>query len=211
MYQESIEELIGIPILKITQGQEISFHGAGREDVDARMLGSGRPFVMEIKEPKKRFVDLHKLEKKINKCARGKVKVTKLRVANKDVVRKYKKAEGAEKIYRAIVEFGRNVSTDELKQVESTLSNTIISQQTPNRVLHRRANLTRERYIYQAKTRRMSQNRAEIRIHCQGGLYIKELINGDEGRTKISVASILGVEASTLELDVLSVVIGDLK
>ncbi len=211
MYQESIEELIGIPMMEITQGQEISFHGAGREDVDARMLGSGRPFVLEIKEPKKRFIDLHELEEKINKYARGKVKVTRLCFANKDVVRKYKKAEGAEKIYRAIVEFGRNVSTDELKQVEETLSNTIISQQTPKRVLHRRANLTRERYIYEAKTKRMSQNRAEIRIHCQGGLYIKELITGDEGRTKTSVASILGVKASTLELDVLSVVTGDIK
>lgn len=27
------------------------FHGAGREDVDVRMLGSGRPFVIEMQEP----------------------------------------------------------------------------------------------------------------------------------------------------------------
>jgi tRNA pseudouridine synthase 10 len=69
-YQESVEELIGIPILKVAKGVEIAFHGAGREDVDARMLGSGRPFVLEVKEPRKRFFDLQKLEQTINKLAK---------------------------------------------------------------------------------------------------------------------------------------------
>ncbi|MDH5494918.1 MAG: tRNA pseudouridine(54/55) synthase Pus10, partial [Candidatus Bathyarchaeota archaeon] len=50
-YQESVEEFIGIPLLEMAEGEEIAFHGAGREDVDARMLGSGRPFVLEVKEP----------------------------------------------------------------------------------------------------------------------------------------------------------------
>jgi len=33
-------------------------HGMGREDVDARMLGRGRPFIIEIKEPRRRHFDL---------------------------------------------------------------------------------------------------------------------------------------------------------
>jgi tRNA pseudouridine synthase 10 len=45
-----------------------------------------------------------------------------------------------------------------------------------------------------------------MRIQCQGGLYIKELITGDEGRTTPSVAEILNVEAKPLELDVLNVI-----
>lgn len=211
MYEDSIEELIGIPMMDVTEGVEIALHGAGREDVDARMLGSGRPFVLEIKEPKKRFADLKQLEQRINEQAKGKIKVHKLKFADKDTVRKYKKAETAEKIYRTIVEFGRNVSDEELEKVEIALSNSRIRQQTPTRVLHRRANLMREKYIYEAKTKRLSQNRAEIKIHCQGGLYIKELVTGDEGRTKTSVAGILGVEATPLKLDVLSVVTGEQK
>ncbi|MCW4052629.1 MAG: tRNA pseudouridine(54/55) synthase Pus10 [Candidatus Bathyarchaeota archaeon] len=211
LYEDSIEELIGIPMMDVTEGVDIALHGAGREDVDARMLGSGRPFVLEIKEPRKRFFDLEQLEEKINDEAKGKVKVHKLKFADKDTVREYKKAEKAEKIYRTIVEFGRNVTDEELEKVETTLSNSKISQQTPTRVLHRRANLVREKYIYEAKTKRMSQNRAEIRIHCQGGLYIKELVTGDDGRTKTSVASILGIKATPLQLDVLSVVTGAQK
>lgn len=210
-YQESVEELIGIPMLKMTEGEEMAFHGAGREDVDARMLGSGRPFVLEVKEPKRRFIDLQKLEQTINKGAKGKVEVRKLRFADKNVVRRFKKAEAAEKIYRVIVEFDHDVSAEELTRIEQTLSNATVRQQTPKRVLHRRADLTREKYIYKAKVKRLSHNRAEMQVRCQGGLYIKELVTGDEDRTEPSVASILDTKATPLQLDVLSVVAGEKK
>jgi tRNA pseudouridine synthase 10 len=210
-YQESVEEFVGIPILEMTDGKDIAFHGAGREDVDARMLGSGRPFVLEVKEPKKRFIDLQKLEQTINKRAKGKVEVHNLCFADKDVVRRFKKAEAAEKIYRVRIEFDQDVSDEELERIEKTLSNATVRQQTPQRVLHRRANLVREKYIYKAKVKRLSHNRAEMQIRCQGGLYIKELVNGDEGRTEPSIASILDTKATPLQLDVLSVVTGEEK
>lgn len=204
-YQDSVEELIGLPLLKMVQGEEMAFHGAGREDVDARMLGSGRPFVLEIKQPKKRYIELRELEKIINKQADGKIEVLDLHVANKEVVRRLKRAELTEKTYRTIVEFGRDVSDKELENIEEILSEAIIRQRTPRRVLHRRSDLTREKYIYKANTKRMSHNRVEMQIRCQGGLYIKELITGDDGRTNPSVASILEVKATPLQLDVLKV------
>jgi tRNA pseudouridine synthase 10 len=210
-YEESVEEFVGIPIIKAAEGREISLHGAGREDVDARMLGTGRPFVLEVKEPKKRFVDLHELERAINEGANGKVEVSGLRFADKNTVRHTKKAEASEKIYCATVRFSRQVSDEKLGKIEKALSEATIYQQTPRRVLHRRADLMREKYIYAAKVKRLSRNRAEIRIRCQGGLYIKELITGDEGRTNPSVASISGTGATTAKLDVLSVVAGDKK
>ena len=58
MYPESVEELSSKPLLEATQGEETFFHASGREDIDARMLGTGRPFVIEVSKPKKRFVDL---------------------------------------------------------------------------------------------------------------------------------------------------------
>ena len=45
----------------------------------------------------------------------------------------------------------------------------------------------RKKYIYELKTRKVQPNRAELVLRCQGGLYIKELISGDGGRTKPSV------------------------
>ena len=206
MYPESIEELIAKPTLEKTLGEKASFHASGREDVDARMLGRGRPFVIEIKKPKKRFINLHDLENSINTQAQGKVEVRNLRLANKDIVRKIKKAEAAEKVYRAIIEFDRHVRDEELRNLEKALTNVVVRQQTPQRVLHRRADRVREKYIYKAKVKKLTQNRVEMRIRCQGGLYIKELITGDEGRTSPSVAEILGIKPKFIELDVLNVI-----
>jgi len=205
-YPESVEELISEPVLKATGGTKASFHASGREDVDARMLGKGRPFVIEIAKPRKRFLDLKQIEETVNAHAKGKVEVSELCFVDKDFVRKLKRAESAQKEYRVTVEFEREVTDADLKLLEERLSGTVIKQRTPLRVLHRRADLTREKYIYEVKAKRLSPNRAELKVRCQGGLYVKELVTGDEGRTTPSVSEILGNKAKPIKLDVLKVI-----
>jgi tRNA pseudouridine synthase 10 len=207
MYPESVEEIIAEPLLQATGGEDVSLHAAGREDVDARMLGTGRPFIMEVKKPKRRFIELKSLAEVINKQAKGKVEVLNLGSASKDNIRQLKKAEASQKIYSVIIEFDREVTDSELETVTKTLEKADIRQQTPLRVLHRRADLVREKYIYETKIKRLAPNRAEMKIRCQGGLYIKELISGDEGRTEPNVAKIVNAEAKPLELDVLKVIV----
>ena len=206
MYAESVEEIIAGPLLEKTGGEDVALHAAGREDVDARMLGTGRPFIMEVKKPRRRFIDLANLTAVINEQARGKVEVLNLNFASKDDVKRLKKGEGSTKVYKVLVDFDRDVSDEELAAVPKSLNKAVIRQRTPLRVLHRRADLVREKYIYEAHLKRLAPNRAEMKIRCQGGLYIKELISGDEGRTVPSVASIINVEAKPLELDVLKVI-----
>ncbi|HKZ93348.1 MAG TPA: tRNA pseudouridine(54/55) synthase Pus10 [Candidatus Bathyarchaeia archaeon] len=211
MYPESVEEIVGYPALKMTQGEDIAFHGAGREDIDARMLGSGRPFVIEVKKPRKRFINLRNLKETINAGAKGKVEVSDLYFADKDVVRKLKRSEEAQKRYRATVKVDKRVSEKQLTALRDALKGTLVKQQTPKRVMHRRADMIREKYIYEANVKRLTPNRFELEIRCQGGLYIKELITGDDGRTVPSVAQILGVKAVPAELDVLGVYMEDDK
>jgi tRNA pseudouridine synthase 10 len=211
MYPESVEEIIGNQALTITQGKAIAFHGAGREDIDARMLGQGRPFVIEVKKPRKRLINLENLTEKINASAKNKVKVANLYLASKDVVRKLKRGEEAQKKYRAVVELDHRISKKQLTLLENALRDVIVKQQTPKRVIHRRADRIREKYIYEAKVKRLTPNRFELEIRCQGGLYIKELITGDDGRTVPSVAQVLGTKAVPLELDVLGVYIQEEK
>ncbi len=206
MYPESVEELTSPPLLEATLGEKTAFHAAGREDIDARMLGTGRPFVLEVSRPVKRFVDLREIEAKINVDAVGKVEVSHLRFTTRDVVRHLKKGEGSQKEYRLLAEFENEVSNEALRTVENQLSGASVKQQTPLRVLHRRADLIRERYIYKVKVRKVSHKRALMEIHCQGGLYVKELVSGDEGRTIPNVSDLLGNKAKTLKLDVLRVI-----
>jgi tRNA pseudouridine synthase 10 len=51
----------------------------------------------------------------------------------------------------------------------------------------------------------MDSRKFEIIIECEGGLYIKELISGDEGRSQPSVSDILGTPAICAQLDVMEV------
>ena len=206
LYPESVEALVSKPLLEAAEGEKTSFHASGREDIDARMLGNGRPFVVEVSKPRKRFLDLPKLKEVINVAAVDKVEVSRLRFSTKDVVRRLKKAESAQKEYRVLMEFESAVPEDGLRLVAEKLSNAAIKQQTPLRVLHRRADLTREKYIYEVKVKKVSPKRAEMQIRCQGGLYVKELVSGDEGRTIPNVSELLGNRAEPLKLDVLNIV-----
>ena len=206
LYSESVEELASKPLLEAAEGEKTSFHASGREDIDARMLGNGRPFVIEVSKPKKRFLDLKAIEVAVNAGAAGKVEVSGLRFSNKDVVRRLKKGESAQKEYRVLIDFEKDVSDEDLRLLEENLSGALIKQQTPLRVLHRRADLVREKYIYEVKVKKVSLKRAEMKIRCQGGLYVKELVSGDEGRTLPNVSELLENRAKPLKLDVLNVI-----
>lgn len=209
LYPESVAEIIERPFFDETGGVSTVFHASGREDIDVRMLGNGRPFIIEIKKPKKRVLNLKRLEKSINSCADGKIEVSNLRPADRDMVREFKKSEAAKKEYLVTLEFDKRVSPEDLRHIKERLTGALVRQRTPLRVLHRRADLTRERYIYDVKIKKLSPKKAEMKIRCQGGLYVKELVTGDEGRTKPSVSQLLGNKAEPKELDVLKVIIGD--
>jgi len=205
-YPTSIEEIISKPVLELTMGESAVFHGAGREDVDARMLGRGRPFVIEVKKPKRRFIDLKLLEEKINENGKGTVEVQSLRFSSRMEVRKLKNlAPYTRKKYRLTVRVDGDLNEEMLKRLEEYFNGREIKQRTPLRVLHRRADKVRIKKVYSVKCRRISQSIFEVIIECQGGLYVKELVSGDEGRTKPSFSEILNMSATCLELDVLDV------
>ncbi|AEF96205.1 tRNA pseudouridine(54/55) synthase Pus10 [Methanotorris igneus] len=201
-YPTSVEEIIAEPFMKATKGTNEKFHGAGREDIDVRMLGNGRPFVLEIKEPKIRKIDLNKIAEEVNKS--GMVEVLNLEYGNrKDVV--FFKNEPHKKTYRALVECEEKITDEDIEKVIETCENLTIYQRTPKRVLHRRADLTRIRKVYKVWAHKIDDNHFEMKIFCDGGLYIKELISGDDGRTSPSISEILNKKCICKELDVLEV------
>jgi tRNA pseudouridine synthase 10 len=204
LYQESVEQLTAPIVEDVMDGVDSKFHGAGREDVDARMLGTGRPFVVEVLEPRRRNVDTERLEDDINAFAGGKVEVEGLRLAKYDMVERVKKLD-ASKTYRAEVEFGDDVDPEAFEDALDRLAGATVEQYTPHRVDHRRANRTRTRTAYEVEGTLDDPRHATVEIHGEGGLYIKELISGDEGRTEPSLAGLLSVDAEVTALDVTAV------
>jgi tRNA pseudouridine synthase 10 len=204
LYEESVEQLVAPVVEDVMDGVDAVFHGAGREDVDALMLGTGRPFVVEVKEPRRRNVDVARLEGDVNAFAEGKAEVEGLRLATYEMVERVKELD-ASKTYRAEVAFGDDVTEDALAEAVAELDGATVEQYTPNRVDHRRASLTRTRDVYDVSAELTDSRHATVEIHGAGGLYIKELVSGDEGRTEPSLAGLLDTEATVTALDVLAV------
>ncbi|MEF8790039.1 MAG: tRNA pseudouridine(54/55) synthase Pus10 [Haloarculaceae archaeon] len=200
----SVEELVAPTLVSAHRGTEGVFHGAGREDVDALMLGTGRPFVLEVKAPRRRDLDLAELEAEINDLREGRVEVEGLRYATYEMVERVKELD-ASKTYRMDVTFDEPVSESALAAAIERLDGATVQQRTPERVSHRRADLVRERTVRSMSGELREPDRAELTVHGEGGLYVKELVSGDGGRTEPSLAGLLGVGAAVTHLDVVAV------
>jgi len=204
-FKTSVEEEIGNPLLKITLGSNHSFHGCGREDIDVTTVGEGRPFVLEIINPKIRTFNLKKAEEEINKKSKF-VKVKNLLITNKEKIKEIKLA-APDKIYEAEVDLEKETSKKELENACRLLSNIVVNQQTPTRVLRRRYDLLRKKKVYYFKLKKLSPKNPVFEIKTESGTYIKELINGDNGRTKPSLSEILNQKAVVKKLVVKEVLI----
>lgn len=203
MYQTSVEEIIGGVALTYSKGKDHRFHGMGREDIDARMLGSGRPFVLEVKEPRVRSLDFRRLENEINESTED-VKVNALRASYPEEVIAVKNAR-PDKCYKALVSFSEPVSEEKVNEVVASLGGNSITQRTPKRVAHRRADCQRVRKIKEIRVDIKSPTEAWLEVVSEAGTYIKEFVSGDEGRTTPSLASELGVVCEVKTLDVLEI------
>ncbi|MBI4168125.1 MAG: tRNA pseudouridine(54/55) synthase Pus10 [Candidatus Aenigmarchaeota archaeon] len=199
MYPTSVEEIIAKPLLRAFSAPNSSMHGAGREDIDARCLG-WRPFVMELKDPVKRKIKLKDIEKIVNKDKRVKVRLVKF--CGKDTARKIKAAK-LTKTYRIIVDFEKPVKKEDIRKILKIRN--LIKQRTPVRVAHRRADLIRERRVLKLTGRIISKKRVEFLIKTEAGMYVKELVTGDDGRTEPSFTGIINNRAKVKALDVVEI------
>ncbi|XP_010539815.1 PREDICTED: putative tRNA pseudouridine synthase Pus10 [Tarenaya hassleriana] len=209
MGEASVEEIIGSNILPACFGDNYKFHAAGREDIDVRMLGSGRPFLLEIQNPR-RFpsVDLLKeIEAKMNNLENKLVGVRNLTLLENHCWNLMREGEGEKrKQYAALVWISRPLEDKDLESI-SSLKELKILQRTPVRVLHRRSPLDREKIIHWMNIEKIEGNCQYFLLHLctQAGTYIKEFVHGDLGRTSPSIGSILGCRVEILQLDVTDV------
>jgi tRNA pseudouridine synthase 10 len=203
-YPTSVEEEVAAPAALAAEAEESAFHGMGREDVDALMLGQGRPFVLEMKRPRRRRIDPEAVQEAVNRAAAGRVEVLRLQVGAAEDVAAYKAAD-PRKSYVARCRAERAVPQDKLlKEVES-LGGVLLDQRTPARVSHRRADKVRRRRVRTLELLEHDGDRFDIHIEADAGTYIKELVSGDDGRTTPSFAERLGLRVWVEQLDVVAI------
>ena len=201
-YLESVQDLIGEPIRLALAAEDTSFHGMGREDIDVRCIGNGRPFVLEIKKPGTRDVDLEEIQKIVNQNAKEKVEINSLRWSNRSEVVKVKESR-SEKSYTIRFRVADIPNQETVIESISSLSGVTLAQETPQRVSHRRAAKTRKRKVIQLSDIVVEEDEVQFFVRCEAGTYVKELVHSDEGRTVPSVSSVLGdKECTVIWLDV---------
>jgi len=204
---DSIQEIIAENVSEYfgVLSTQIIFSSSGREDVDVRCLGEGRPFVLEIPNSK-----MTKLPQKIaaeielNIEKSNRISVINLQIVNRSELVHIKTGEeNKKKIYRALCVLNEPATNEIMEKLN--LPNGFVTQQiTPIRVLHRRPLHTRPKTVYNVKATidEKRKNVIILDLITQAGCYIKELVHGEFGRTNPSISSIIGKPIDIMALDV---------
>ncbi|EFN79605.1 Putative tRNA pseudouridine synthase Pus10, partial [Harpegnathos saltator] len=219
--ETSVQDLLCNSIAETVKAESIKFLSSGREDVDVRNIYNGRPFAVELLNPRMTNITdelLMYLANNINQSTKQVQITSGLKVLSRFDLQKLKEGEHVKtKFYRALC-VCRSAS-DNLPQVESLnkLKNIKIVQKTPIRVLHRRPLTPRTRFVYKMRARwaepqeltkllRTASESADkffvLDVKTQAGTYVKEFVHGDYGRTKPSLCDFLNAEVDIVALDV---------
>lgn len=182
------------------------FHSGGREDIDVRMLGLGRPFVLELVHPRKRIsatdADLRALTDRVRDQGED-LAVRELGFTDKTCFEVLTKAADTKvKAYAAIIQTELPLTAQKLAEV-AALRDVEIDQMTPLRVLHRRTLMSRDKMIFRCLLRPLNDFTAVCFMLSSAGTYIKEFVHGDLNRTRPNLGMLLGGRCDILQLDVI--------
>lgn len=176
----NVEGVVTAGLQAVFQPERTTFTAGGREDVDVRMLGAGRPFIVEVLNPCviESLVTDEMLQQALEASARcsDAVTVHNLRIASSKNAAQVRACEGERrKRYRCVVWTERAQTEAELRNLLEVGGGFMLYQKTPLRVLHRRTLATRERRIYSAKVHRILTSHVfMLDLITQAGTYVKE-------------------------------------
>ena len=218
----SVQTSLDAVVSRAFRADGSKLNAAGREDIDVRMLGGGRPFILEVHNPRRPNAAATAearaaMEAALEAADGGAVAAVDVHVTDAAAYRAMHEAsEEKEKEYTAVC-WAEKPLTLEDELMLSGIKDLQIQQSTPVRVLHRRTSMTRPRTIVSCRCERVP-NAARfftLRLKTQAGTYIKEFVHGDFGRTRPNVGEMLGCAADIIQLDVTDVVMdfanGELK
>jgi hypothetical protein len=206
--ESSVQDEMRDTLKQIFKCDDCVMSAGGREDRDVRMLGSGRPFIMEIVNPKLKTIplqDIGEIEKNIN-CNTKLIKVKNLSICDKSYYAVLKKYEDSkQKFYTCLVCTEKVISNEELEKLNQITDLNVV-QKTPIRVMHRRTLMDRNKQIFKIDAERINENFLIVNVLASAGTYIKEFIHSDLGRTSPSLVELLDCDCDILQLDVLDII-----
>ena len=188
---ESIQSVISKEILRITRGEALKFSWIGSEDENSLVLGSGRPFFIQIRNPKTirldhktlgfqkygLFVNIEKFFKRLPEQPVQFIAKT-----------------------RVVIQASRQIGKEDHLKIKS-LTNSIVV--FPNQKNKSRSSAKRIYFIDVVKT---NDKVFELDVIADGGLAIKQFV---EGREYISpnISAVANLQCKCLLFDILDILI----
>lgn len=205
LLEAAIAPLFGVP------PGSTNILSAGREDLDVRMLGSGRPFVLEIKDPRRIAGPVgtalqHLVPEPLD--ALGRVSVSHLHVASESSTAVLRDGEDSKrKAYRCVVWASQPLQPAQVASLNA-IPELHLPQRTPIRVLHRRSAAERDKVIHSMRASYINPRFFLLDLETSAGTYVKEFVHSDLGRCVPNLGGLLGpgIACDLLQLDVMEVI-----
>ncbi|HEY7081556.1 MAG TPA: hypothetical protein VH500_17830 [Nitrososphaeraceae archaeon] len=185
-FRKSIEEIITYKVLAATMGSNVRFNWIGSEDKNSLVLGAGRPFFVEILNPKKRSFSNNSLI--IEECQIN----ARLAILDTDHPRSAPRSRTVTKI---MIHCSESLSTKDLRELTS-LTGTIVKLKSKFSLI--------EKKIYSVSVDRIDKSLFYLTIDADSGLPIKQFVGGKEYANP-NISMLLGSQCDCLSFDILDV------
>jgi tRNA pseudouridine synthase 10 len=185
----SIQSILSREILKITKGERLKFSWIGSEDEESLVSGSGRPFFVQVRNPK--TIRLNK--RRLNFPRYG------LFV---NIERYFKKLPEQPVQFiaktRIVIQSSRQLEKEDVLKIKSLADSIVVF---PNQKNKSRSSTKR---IYSVDVMKIENRVFELHLVAEGGLAIKQFV---EGREYISpnVSTAANLQCECLFFDILDV------
>lgn len=153
---------------RLMHSLDCKFASSGREDVDVRTLGKGRPFAIELLDPHRVVFSqeqITQLQNVINQSTDA-IQIRDLQIVSKEQLSVLKEGEEEKtKIYRALCVTldGSTLTTEDLNNINGIID-LVLKQKTPLRVLHRYCNIFVRSIVYSLNFLNLTKQKA---IGCE--------------------------------------------
>eukprot|EP01084_Bolivina_argentea_P176288 305092_1 len=159
----------------------VVFHSAGREDADVRMLGKGRPVLLQLINPRKSLSiynaktnEVKEFEAFCNTNMEGMIALKNVRLVDEKYQEWMKSIEGTKnKAYRCLCWVSKSIDNqqqlDEIWNAHNITYPLLLKQWTPIRVLHRRSLAERTKQLYDVKLKWIAPQWISVDIVSEAG------------------------------------------
>jgi tRNA pseudouridine synthase 10 len=180
----SVEEKVGRKLVKTAGAREAKFTWIGSEDVDSLVCGNGRPFVVELKNPRTR-----RLPRRMLAGGKGgRVAVTRGRILPSKPAR----LPTFKFLTRIVATAGKRIGRDELRELARAFRDTSVLFDRPNE-----KPVSKTVYRVRGTSR---GKRLMLEAELDGGLPVKRFVNGD--LVSPSISEVLKTEVRCDKFDV---------